>query len=315
MRRHSTINTAKPANYAFLLMACVALGALAPGCTALAAKRSSDRNGGESWEDNRPYCPPVDTTCGASSLARVTAQDWSSTEIDACLARAAAGTVAVQQKDGRATLAPNCRLDGKYSQYKERSGSGSLWATNRVLLRTDEVGPDCAGATHVIAAYARKASQFEAILVPLPCPPIADTEPADHCIAAGQTGPQRLRRARAMQAVLETERLASEKDASADVVGGNSKRNSLEWLLEQWGLAPDDYLALQWLGRIHKDCGFDVQAAWLQSGYHTTNGSNDITVTVAGPKPTPQVLGPSINACDWAGRPVFVACFPAIFAP
>src|SRR4051812_34554690 len=112
------------------------------------------------------------------------------------------GGVAVAWDGTRATIVSGCRLDGDYVVIPGRGGKGVFRATNRVLFRTDELAGDCRRATHVIAALATGGPRLRAILVPLPCPPVAQLEPAPGCLGKALTGKQRRLRAAQLGASL-----------------------------------------------------------------------------------------------------------------
>ena len=151
---------------------------------------------------------PSARVCGAGNLPRVNSRDWPEADVQRFAERATKGTVAVVADGKSVKLLPDCRLPGSYTEVRTKPGQGRLWATNRPLLLTTEVeGAACVEATHVVAAFVRARSgppAFSGVLVPLPCPAVADDAPARGCVGRGLTGP--LRQARAESLREEAER-------------------------------------------------------------------------------------------------------------
>jgi Flp pilus assembly protein TadD len=176
--------------------------------------------------------PPCDVTpatpCLGSALPKITEQDWSQAEMDAAVAALQKGTVAVRRVDGHPpALAPECRLGGKYEAVMGEPGSGRLWVAERVLFAPSEVGRACENATHSIAALALGPQRMVALLVPLPCPGVADRRPAGGCIGSGLNGAARTRRAEEM---VERWKAGFDSDPPADAFAA---------ALEMYALAPD----------------------------------------------------------------------------
>jgi hypothetical protein len=151
------------------------------------------------------------------------------------VAAAERGTVAVTLSDARAQTSPDCTLPGAYTEVNG-TGGGRFFATNRAILRTDEVDAKCRSATHLVAAYVtwRDAAvdRIAAILVPLPCPSASDPAPAPGCVGAGLTGPERAARAKPL-----TERL---------IANAAGKPMVLE-ALTAFALAPDQEFPLRFV--------------------------------------------------------------------
>jgi hypothetical protein len=255
---------------------------------------------------------PTARVCGASDLPRVTNREWREADVQRFVERAAKGTVAVAI-DGKAVkLVPECHLPGSYTELRTRAGQGRLWATNRPLLLTSEVeGAACVEATHAVAAFARASSgspAFSGVLVPLPCPPVADDAPARGCVGRGLTGP--LRQARA-------ESLRERVNATA------AEKVGLKEFLEAYVLAPDDALALGFLSlaRVNSECALYSHAHWVSSQYarsRTVAGKLVATLRPADAdertidRPT---LDFALGDRSCIFHPVFRKCFAGIAEP
>lgn len=293
-------------------------------CAAAAPQRqpapTSPPQGWERQED----CSAVDRTCAAGALPRLTDRDWTPVEVAAFLDRAKRGTVAVERGQRTTRLLVDCGLPGGYEGYDGTSG-GRLWATNRPLLRSEEVGGSCALGTHLVASFATNREKFEAILLPLPCPTSSDPKPAQGCVGRGLSGAERMERARALQERLDPGRstLVTPTARLRDT-GESSRRAPPElpadprgeidnaWLLDMWALTPDDYPATRWLNRLVGDCALVEQGQWLDSAY-AWGGTRERPHTVVVAKPSPPVLQkgtPSLSSC--LARPVFAQCFPKL---
>jgi hypothetical protein len=172
-----------------LFSACTCAAAPKPTPAPAFATDQSPKHGG-----------PIDF-CGAGHLPRITEKSLGEGGLATFLSSAAKGTVAVDWNGTGARVVDRCRLDGRYVEAKE-NGGWRFRATNRVLFRTDEIAGECRKATHLVASYitrgAPSPSQMNAILVPLPCPPAKDTEPATGCIGRGLNGPERRKKADAL---------------------------------------------------------------------------------------------------------------------
>src|SRR6186713_1659892 len=122
------------------------------------------------------------TLCGADQLPRL---DESRLGLEAMREAATRGTVALTWNESRAQTLPDCTLPGSYTEVNG-SGGGRFFATNRVLMRTDEIDTKCGRATHLVAAYVTwrdtETDRIAAILVPLPCPSASDPAPAPGCV-------------------------------------------------------------------------------------------------------------------------------------
>ena len=250
------------------------------------------------------------STCGAGQLPRITENDWSETDLSRFRARAERGTVAVAYARGKARLVPDCSLDGTYTEVlAQQPGEGRLWATNRVLLLPREVtGTGCAGATHLVAAFAAGGAWFAAIVVPLPCPSVTDREPARTCVGSGLDGAARLARAPALAAKIPPREQWS------------ASRAYVPEVLDVYALAPDDPVALHLLTDILTECALKEQAGWISRQY-LTRRTLDGTVQVV-PNPSlyppdnaPPHLDENQSARSCLYQPAFRKCFPALFEP
>lgn len=244
-----------------------------------------------SWEGHQDFsCEsnPV-RSCVKQRLSRVTQKDWSSVVLEQVLARSAQGTVAVDQSGGTTHLLPSCHLPGSYTEVQGAPGRGRFWATDRPIILSGEVGPDCRAATHVVAAFATAtpladggASHFAAILIPLPCPASSEPAPAEGCVGRGLTGEERLARARQK----------GHEDA------GVSSH------FEAYALAPDDADSLDRLqeARPYVDCFLTEQIGVINATL--SHGGRDLD---------------SWRKFDEDGncreRPPFLDCFPDLFEP
>jgi hypothetical protein len=268
-------------------------------------------------------CRPVGSDCTGHGLRLLTEQEWSATEIASFAARAARGTTAVDRGPKGVSMVADCSLDGRYHEIGGKPGSGRLWVTNRPLFRVDEIGPSCARATHVVAAFARKGRRFQAILVPLPCPSVADKKPAPGCVGRGLTGAERLQKSKALQARIEPVKVVprNQKERKRMLLTGEldilrkPDIPSDGWLLDMWALAPDEYPAVRWLSEVKKDCPLAAQGGWLASCYSKDSAPG------APAKPSSHSPPPLKMHLDYGwrpeceGRPVLLTCFPALFQP
>lgn len=291
------------------------------GCSGTArSEPRASRQGG--WEGYMS-CTPIATDCSGNGLPRVTDRDWSGAEIASFVARAEKGTTAVSHGPKNTAVLPDCVLDGRYDEVAGKPGSGRLWVTNRPLFRTDEVRASCARATHVVAAFARKDARFEALLLPLPCPSIADGKPAQGCIGQGMTGAERLHKSSGLRTRIEPVKVVprNAKERKRMFVTGELEAvtkpeiPSDGWLLEMWALAPDDYPTMRWLSELKKDCPLSAQAGWLASCY-AKDSVPGLPAKPITPVPPPFKMRLDYGGqpqCD--GRPVFLTCFPSLFQP
>jgi hypothetical protein len=281
--------------------ACAVISAVC----ACAQKQQVDLDMGMHCDAVFRECHVANEPDGAEGLPRVTERDWSPEAIQLFLRRASQSTVAVERATATRVL-PDCRLDGAYVEVRGEAGSGRFWATNRPLFATHEIGPDCAGATHAVAAYVTHGQRFEGILVPLPCPPTSDTSPARVCIARDMTGPERQLRAQMLEHKWEPDIESSGAPGQA---------------LQIYALAPDDPVGLSALGEIRKDCVMSAHASWVRAGYQVEHGSRPVrrpvAATTMGPTAGLAMETPRIDR-EWAARtclasPVFLTAFPELF--
>ncbi len=139
--------------------------------------------------------------------------------------------------------------------------------------------------------------RFGAILLPLPCPSIKSEEPAKHCIAQGQTGPERLARARSALEGLTSDQLSDQDPA---------------FLLEHHALAPDakhTYTPLRGLRRreqYRRDCDIGL---FLQIDVFLDKMNH--------PQRVKAIYHISQDGMRQVGSTpiVFPTCFPGIFDP
>lgn len=251
----------------------------------------------------RPGCDLAPTAdCGAGQLPRLADKSWTAEEQQRFFARASEGPVAIERDGDRARLLERCKLPGGYTEVAGDAGSGRFWATNRVLLRADEISAECRSATHVVAAFARTAAAFGAVLVPLPCPPTSEAAPARGCLGQGLTGPER--RARALALLAEIPK----SDAASPDVGRS---------LSIYALMPDDHRGISAIARMNGgDCSLSEQGAWLAKQYRLSRDKDhEITVTPktdSDPDDVPRI-DPLASQVSCRARPVFLRCFPGLF--
>jgi hypothetical protein len=255
---------------------------------------------------------PSARLCGVGDLPRVTSREWREADVQRFVERAAKGTVAVAV-DGKAVkLLPDCRLPGSYTEVGARPGQGRLWATNRPLLLTSEVeGAACVEATHAVAAFARAwsgSTTFSGVLVPLPCPSVADDAPARGCVGRGLTGPLRQARAESLREKLN---------------GTAVEKVALTKFLEVYALAPDDDLALGFtnVAHVNTECALYAHARWVASQYTTSRTASGKLVATLRPadadertidRPTLDVTRGNRSCLH---HPVFRKCFSGIAEP
>lgn len=207
-----------------------------------------------------------ESSCQAGSLPRFTETDLVEADLASLLAAAATRPIAVIQDDGKVRPINDCHLPGgPYIKMPGKEGKGMLRPAGRVIFRTDELESACRSATHVIAAFAldglhpdlfgRPAAiapkHLEGILVPLPCPSVADTQAAPGCVAKGATGAERRHRATVLWA-----RLPREEGIVADVAQP----------LELYALVPDHFWGLSMV-RWTRDPALMTELSWLGQEY------------------------------------------------
>jgi hypothetical protein len=249
--------------------------------------------------------------CGAGDLPRLTERDWPRATIEQFVQRTKRGTVAVERSEGGTSLSPDCKLDGKYTEVRGEPKSARFWATNRSLLLYDEVGPNCAGATHVVVAFALSsesdagAFRFSAVLIPLPCPSVSDPMPAKGCLGKGLSGPQRLERAQQIMKVVRPD---------------DAYRQKLSALFEVYALIPDDRWGLGYLAKMRgqdvHDCTLEEQINWALRKYALVEDARGGRVWQRrenGEAPAPISISLSQDSC--LTRPPFLSCFPGLFTP
>jgi len=317
------------------------LGLMSSTCaTSTSAQGKADHSGGSGpGPEEHHGCQELAHTCAATDLLRLGNQDLSPSEIDALVKRADKGAAVVERVNGHSKLRPSCRVPGTYASYQGKTpgktSTGRLWATNRPLLHPDEVGRDCASATHLVAAFARNAEKFEAILVPLPCPPIDDPKPAPWCLAQGLTGPERLERSIGIQDRLEPalqplyppRRSKASAEASQEAAAragapahpahpAHPARPGIKAttaaILEMWALAPDDYPATRWLERVEGDCALAQQGTWYTSGYRWSRDRDNPRTEAHARPPAPQLQPGRLSSTTCLAWPVFLDCFPGL---
>lgn len=238
--------------------------------------------------------------CGAGALPRITEREWSAAQVRALIEQTRRGTAAVARDDKAIALVPECRLDGAYVEVEGEPGSARLWVTNRILFVSGELPKECAAATHAVVAYALgKNDQFNAILVPLPCPPATDARPAAGCVGKGLDGAARLSRARALAA--------------------QGASSSVENALEGYALAPDQPEGLELLPRAASgkdgDCALEKYSAWIGDHFRLVRRGREISVTRLLERKPPLELFESHEGAGGCSAPVFLRCFPKMFDP
>jgi hypothetical protein len=285
-------------------MGAMAGVAVALSCVTAGVAGESKNHGEQSGPAPGCNLAPL-ATCGSGHLPRLTEKDWSVKDRERFFDRARAGTVAVDS-DGRTTrLVEGCKLAGTYTEVAGEPGSGRFWATDRAIFRVDEVSSGCRTATHAVAAFAKTATSFGAILVPLPCPPTRDAEPAPGCVGKGLTGPARVKRGLALRATIPPDR-GSEQDVAK--------------LLEIFALMPDHHLGLDSVAQLNQgDCPLDAQGEWVNRGYSFSRRDEDGAWTVTRRTNLESWDVPRItiegSPYTCASRPVFLQCFPGLFDP
>jgi hypothetical protein len=149
-------------------------------------------------------CTMAGQLCPSSALSKI------STELDKAgwtrlRALAEQGVVAVALGD-RVELIETCRLPGQYHEGVAAPDSpGRAWSSDRLVFVPDEIfggsapsgvssnrsagtgrEDNCSRATHFVASFAiRGEADGEAIVLPLPCPPLGTGKAATGCIGAG----------------------------------------------------------------------------------------------------------------------------------
>jgi hypothetical protein len=142
-------------------------------------------------DGQRPLsCTMAAQACPSSQLQRI------STELDKAgwtrlRALAEQGVVAIVLGD-RVEVLEACRLPGHYHEGVAAPDSpGRAWSSDRLVFVPDELsasGPKnkCDRATHFVASFAiRGDADGEAIVLPLPCPPLGTGKKAVGCVGAG----------------------------------------------------------------------------------------------------------------------------------
>ncbi len=253
--------------------------------------------------------------CGAGHLPRITEKSFAEGGVATFFAGAAKGTVALAWDGTKARVIDGCHLDGRYVEAMGK-GTWRFRATNRVLFRTDEIAGECRTATHIVAAYVAAPgapssratlSQMSGILVPLPCPPATDPEPAPGCIAHGLTGPARRRKAEALMTEI----------APGHVAGADPAK-----VLEVFALIPDKAWGITYATQLNTgDDGLFGQGQWLGSQY-TWTSTDDIAefpgivkLLDAPRRPPPPQLVWACSDFNYVCRPVFLWCFAGQFEP
>ena len=208
--------------------------------------------------------------CHAGSLPRFTEKSLVEADLGSLLAAAAARPIAVIQTDAEVRLVKDCQLPGgPYFEMPGKKGKGMFRPASRVIFRTDELTGACRAATHVVAAFAvdglstdefgrqvgaagaREPKHLEGILIPLPCPSVADPKAAPGCVGRGLTGNQRRVQAKELWA-----RIPRREDGSADAAEP----------LNVYALVPDHFWGIS-LSHWIKDRVLAEQGSWLFNEY------------------------------------------------
>jgi hypothetical protein len=244
--------------------------------------------------------------CQAGSLPRVDDKSIGQDGTRTLLEMSQHGTVAVVWDGRQATIVGDCKLGQPYLDIPGKTPAIHFRPTNQALFRTDEISPECRRATHVVAAFLSeqvpasgtpRATHVAGVLVPLPCPPVADKAPAPGCIGKGLTGRQRQARAEARR-----EELRLVPVQSVDVARP----------LEIYALTPDDYWALQNVASL-RDPGLADQGRWLLSQYDLKESYDSPAVSAALKPPQRRRPPPDVH-WDESDRelmrnPAFFSCF------
>jgi hypothetical protein len=256
--------------------------------------------------------------CGAGHLPRISESDWSDAQIASLLRLSDRGVNLAVDRSGPSTvLVSDCELDGGYVEIA--GGPGRFWGTDRAFYYSEEIPSACRTATHLIASFAVAEDgkggrrRFSAILVPLPCPPSTDMNPAVGCIGKGLTGPKRQARS-LMMAGFETRR-AKERDFE-------KRPTDVGQLFETYALYPDDPWGALYLAGYSryppesKDRGLASVLWWPGGKYNfRMNGQNTVLEPNYQWEATPHRLScPETYSCQ-GEPPVFLACFGGLFRP
>ena len=292
------------------------LSLLAVALTCAAAKpKPAGSEGSSAANAPAPTPAPVFSVadCGAGHLPRINEATLDG-GLRAFLAAAAGGTVPVVWDGKRARLVDACHLDGHYTEAVGTTPGARFFATNRVLLRTDEVGAPCRVATHVVAAYVTSRagsvtpgdggvvpSRLDGILVPLPCPPTSDRSPAPGCVGVGLTGAQRREKAAGLMANLDPE-AARAADATRP--------------LELFALVPDEFDGLRYAMQAG-DCALMSQGRWVSGQYLFTGDESTSHAKLRDHdrRDAPPRLDCRPEQMSCSEKPVFLTCFGERFQP
>jgi hypothetical protein len=131
-------------------------------------------------------CTMAGQACPSSSLPRISSE-LDKTGWTRLRALAEQGVVAVVLGE-RVELVEACRLPGQYHEGVAAPDSpGRAWSSARLVFVPDELsGASCSRATHFVASFAISGeADGEAIILPLPCPPLGTGKVAKGCIGAG----------------------------------------------------------------------------------------------------------------------------------
>jgi hypothetical protein len=282
---------------AFSVASVAAAGAACARAAAGAAPTKAAPSQATSEED--PCC-----RCEAGSLPRVDDKSLGEGGAAKLLALAEHGIVAVIWDGRRAEILPECKLGKPYLDIPGRTAAIHFRPANQALFVTDQITPACRRATHVVATFVseqtgasdtKTATHVAGVMVPLPCPPVADKAPAPGCIGKGLTGAARRARAEARRAALPLDQAPSSDVARP---------------LEIYALTPDDYSGLQYLGTL-RDLGLTDQSGWIRSQFDLKMGYELPTIT-ATLKPAARRTEP-LPDVHWDERSLKLLRTPAFF--
>lgn len=219
---------------------------------------------------------------------------------------AAKQLVAVRIAGDDASLAPACRIPGRYHEPVAAPDSpGRAWLADRLLFQPDEL-EGCETATHLVAAFAiseQERPPAQAVAVPLPCPPLGRGEVPRGCVGEGLTDDARTEAA---------ERLAEryfELLVSEDVFMSTAVALEIAALLPGPNSAP--FLAEHFRPLLRDSnyggCLLLSEAEYLAKAYDPTY---EPSIDLSGGRITP-----SRERYSCETRPSFSTCFPIQHKP
>ena len=141
----------------------------------------------ESEHPGSRRCTVAGSPCPSQQLLRVSSElggdGWRRLR---ALAERGRGMVALAVSNDRVEIIEGCQLPGRYHEAVAAPDSpGRAWGADRLSFTPGEPR-GCERATHVVASFAiRDELDGEAIVLPLPCPPLGRGKPPVGCIGAG----------------------------------------------------------------------------------------------------------------------------------